>query len=66
MIVLAKLLLACAKVGVSPALGFGEGYVRIALVQNTHRLRQAVLSNRTFTQSGTTQSEPAVASAAAS
>ncbi len=44
-----KLLLARAKVAVSPGLGFGEhgeGYVRIALVENTHRLRQAVRSIR--------------------
>jgi aspartate/methionine/tyrosine aminotransferase len=41
----AKLLLAEAKVAVSPGLGFGEygeGYVRFALVENEHRIRQAV------------------------
>jgi alanine-synthesizing transaminase len=62
-----KLLLARAKVAVSPELGFsehGEGYVRIALVENAHRLRQAVRSIRAFTQSGTNQGVPAVASAA--
>ena len=40
----AKRLLAEAKVAVAPGVGFGEegeGYVRIALVENEHRLRQA-------------------------
>ncbi len=40
-----KLLLRDAKVAVSPGLGFGEGgdeYVRFALVENEHRIRQAV------------------------
>ena len=46
-----KRLLAGAKVAVAPGLGFGEygeGFVRIGLVENTHRLRQAVRSIRTF------------------
>jgi alanine-synthesizing transaminase len=50
-----KLLLARAKVAVSPGLGFGEqgdGHVRIALVENTHRLRQAVRNIRGFLQAG--------------
>jgi alanine-synthesizing transaminase len=41
----AKLLLGEAKVAVSPGIGFGEcgeGYVRFALVENEHRIRQAV------------------------
>jgi alanine-synthesizing transaminase len=41
----AKLLLAEAKVAVSPGIGFGEcgdGHVRFALVENEHRIRQAV------------------------
>jgi alanine-synthesizing transaminase len=41
----AKLLLAEAKVAVSPGIGFGEygeGFVRFALVENEHRIRQAV------------------------
>jgi alanine-synthesizing transaminase len=41
----AKLLLAEAKVAVSPGVGFGEcgeGHVRFALVENEHRIRQAV------------------------
>ncbi len=40
-----KLLLEKAKVAVSPGVGFGpsgEGFVRFALVENTHRIRQAV------------------------
>jgi len=39
-----KQLLVHAKVAVAPGLGFGEygeGYVRIALVENEHRIRQA-------------------------
>ena len=53
-----KLLLARAKVAVAPGLGFGEhgeGYVRIALVENTHRLRQAVRNIRAFLQAGSTR-----------
>jgi alanine-synthesizing transaminase len=49
----AKLLLARARVAVAPGIGFGEHgdtHVRIALVENTHRLRQAVRSIRTFLQ----------------
>ncbi len=40
-----KLLVEEAKVAVSPGIGFGqygEGYVRFALVENEHRIRQAV------------------------
>jgi alanine-synthesizing transaminase len=40
----AKLLLAEAKVGVAPGIGFGESgdeYVRFALVENEQRIRQA-------------------------
>jgi alanine-synthesizing transaminase len=50
-----KLLLSRAKVAVSPGLGFGEqgdGHVRIALVENNHRLRQAVRNIRGFLQAG--------------
>jgi alanine-synthesizing transaminase len=46
-----KLLLTEAKVAVSPGTGFGEngeGFVRIALVENKHRIRQAVRNIRTF------------------
>ena len=41
----AKLLVAEAKVAVSPGVGFGpggEGFVRFALVENEHRIGQAV------------------------
>ena len=44
-----KQLLEQAKVAVSPGVGFGpsgEGYVRFALVENTHRTRQAVRNVR--------------------
>jgi len=40
-----KLLLTQANVAVAPGIGFGEhgdGYVRIAMVENKHRIRQAV------------------------
>ena len=40
-----KLLLEKAKVAVSPGIGFGEGgdeFVRFSLVENEHRIRQAV------------------------
>jgi alanine-synthesizing transaminase len=46
-----KLLMREAKVAVSPGLGFGEhgdGYVRFALVENSHRIRQAVRTIKTF------------------
>jgi len=61
-----KLLLARAKVAVAPGIGFGEHgdtHVRIALVENTHRLRQAVRSIRTFlaTDSNVAPAESVVA-----
>jgi alanine-synthesizing transaminase len=40
-----KLLLDKAKIAVSPGIGFGEGgdtFVRFSLVENEHRIRQAV------------------------
>ena len=46
-----KLLLREAKVAVSPGLGFGEygdDHVRIALVENLHRTRQALRSIKAF------------------
>jgi alanine-synthesizing transaminase len=46
-----KQLLAHAKVAVSPGLGFGEygeGYVRVALVENEHRIRQAARNVKRF------------------
>jgi len=50
-----KLLLERARVAVAPGIGFGEhgeGFVRIALVENTQRLRQAVRNIRGFLQAG--------------
>jgi len=47
----AKRLMTEAKVAVSPGLGFGEageGFVRFALVENRHRIRQAVRGIRHF------------------
>jgi alanine-synthesizing transaminase len=46
-----KLLLEQAKVAVSPGIGFGEygeGHVRLALVENRQRIRQAVRNIRAF------------------
>src|SRR3974390_1392600 len=46
-----KLLLEQANVAVSPGIGFGEygeGFVRIALVENRQRLRQATRNIRAF------------------
>ena len=46
-----KLLLREAKVAVSPGLGFGEygeGYVRLGLVENEHRTRQAIRNIKAF------------------
>jgi alanine-synthesizing transaminase len=46
-----KLLMEKAKVAVAPGIGFGEygdGHVRIALVENNHRLRQAIRNIRGF------------------
>lgn len=46
-----KLLIEKADVAVSPGLGFGEygeGFVRIALVENEHRIRQAARSIKKF------------------
>ncbi|MDX2290246.1 MAG: LL-diaminopimelate aminotransferase [Hyphomicrobiaceae bacterium] len=47
----AKLLIEKADVAVSPGVGFGEygeGYVRIALVENEHRIRQAARNLKKF------------------
>jgi len=46
-----KLMLERANVAVAPGIGFGEygeGYVRIALVENRQRLRQAARNIKTF------------------
>jgi alanine-synthesizing transaminase len=61
-----KLLLAKAKVAVAPGIGFGEhgdGHVRIAFVENNHRLRQAIRNIKGFLQSdnGGPVSEPVAA-----
>ena len=50
-----KLLLSEANVAVSPGVGFGEygeGYCRLALVENTQRIRQAVRSIKVFLANG--------------
>ena len=50
-----KLLLEKAQVAVSPGIGFGEygeGYVRIALVENRQRIMQAARNVRRFLASG--------------
>ena len=61
-----KLLLARAKVAVAPGIGFGEygdTHVRIALVENTHRLRQAVRNVRAFLQAGSNEAAPSLSAA---
>jgi alanine-synthesizing transaminase len=50
-----KLLIDRAKVAVSPGIGFGEygdGHVRIALVENRQRIRQAVRGIKAFLSGG--------------
>jgi alanine-synthesizing transaminase len=57
----AKDLLIHAKVAVSPGIGFGEygeGYVRVALVENEHRIRQAARNVKKFLQAGTNMAPP--------
>ena len=59
----AKRLLAEAEVAVSPGIGFGEygeGYVRIALVENRQRIRQAARNIKSFLNSA----EPSMAAPA--
>jgi alanine-synthesizing transaminase len=63
-----KLLLARAKVAVAPGIGFGEhgdGHVRIALVENTQRLRQAARSIRAFLQADSNSALQPMAAAGA-
>ncbi len=51
----AKLLLKEAKVAVSPGIGFGgygDGYVRFALIENEHRTRQAIRGIRGMFRAG--------------
>ena len=53
-----KLLIEKADVAVSPGVGFGEygeGYVRIALVENEQRIRQAARNIRRFLSDGSTR-----------
>jgi len=57
-----KLLLERARVAVAPGIGFGEhgdGHVRIALVENTQRLRQAVRNIRGFLGAGSNVADSA-------
>lgn len=52
-----KLLLDKASVAVAPGIGFGEygeGYVRIALVENEHRIRQAARNVKKFLSEAST------------
>ena len=61
-----KLLIEHAEVAVSPGVGFGEygeGYVRIGLVENEHRIRQAARNVRKFLQNADEilRREPALA-----
>jgi alanine-synthesizing transaminase len=49
-----KTILKEAKVAISPGIGFGEygeGYVRFALIENEHRIKQAAKGIRTFLHS---------------
>jgi len=58
----AKLLLIEANVAVSPGIGFGEygeGFLRIALVENEHRIRQAVRNIKSFFKRGPSNARPA-------
>jgi alanine-synthesizing transaminase len=50
-----KLLIEKAEVAVAPGIGFGEhgeGYVRIAMVENEHRIRQAARNIKKFLSQG--------------
>lgn len=53
-----KLLLDGAQVAVAPGIGFGEhgdGHVRIGLVENIHRTRQAIRNIKSFLASSTSE-----------
>ena len=55
-----KLLMKEAGVAVSPGVGFGEkgeGYVRMALVENEQRIRQAARNLKTLMQSDSVAAE---------
>jgi alanine-synthesizing transaminase len=63
----AKLLMERAQVAVAPGLGFGEHgdtHVRIGLVENTHRLRQAIRNIRAFLHADSNLAAPAALAAA--
>src|SRR3978361_680083 len=63
----AKQLLINAKVAVSPGVGFGEygeGYVRVALVENEHRIRQAARNVKKFLTKGSNMSPADLAQSA--
>jgi aspartate/methionine/tyrosine aminotransferase len=63
-----KLLLQEANVATSPGIGFGEygeDHVRLALVENRHRLRQAVRNIKAFLTRHGTVAEPSGARAVA-
>ncbi|MEZ5931743.1 MAG: LL-diaminopimelate aminotransferase [Alphaproteobacteria bacterium] len=56
-----KLLLTEADVAVAPGIGFGEygeGYVRLGLVENRHRIRQAVRNIKAFLARGSETDRP--------
>jgi alanine-synthesizing transaminase len=56
-----KLLLRKAGVAVSPGIGFGEygdGHVRLALVENVQRIRQATRNVKAFLQAEDALPEP--------
>ena len=57
-----KLLIEEAGVAVAPGVGFGEhgeGFVRIGLVENEHRIRQAARNVKKFLQSVRPDPQPA-------
>ncbi len=59
----AKMLIEKADVAVSPGVGFGEhgeGFIRIALVENEQRIRQAARSIRKFFADGSDPLHPSV------
>jgi alanine-synthesizing transaminase len=63
----AKLLMERAQVAVAPGLGFGEygdSHVRIGLVENTHRLRQAIRNIRAFLHADSNVAAPPALAAA--
>ena len=62
-----KLLIENADVAVAPGIGFGEhgdDYVRIALVENEHRIRQAARNIKRFLASASSQADNVVPLAA--